>query len=313
MPAVISSPQPSSDRIAFLVLAHSEPRQLLRLCERLGTADDIYVHWDKRAPIDQLHSLKFGKNVRFVEPRLPVFWSDFSVVEATLALMSAALSSGRPYVRLVLLTGVCYPIKPIAELRRFLAGAPAHNNISYADMTTHWDELAWRIDRYNFRRPLCWPYTSHQITNWYANLPEKAVRRLATLAMRSHSRGFRSRFPSLTPYLGSQLFALTPACSAMVLDAVRTDAEFVNFERWTWAPDEHTIHTIVGNSSYETDGVRPYTDEHNLHLGNLHMIRYAYFTMDDVGAIEASDKFFMRKTDPAQSAALFGHIDRYLL
>lgn len=309
----MSPPAPSADRIAFLVLAHSQPQQLQRLCERLGTDDDIYVHWDRRAPVAELRALAFAGNVQFIEPRLPVFWSDFSVVEATLALMAAALQSGRPYVRLVLLTGACYPIKPIASLRQFFAAARGHNNISYADMTTHWDELAWRIDRYNFRRPLCWPYTSNQITNRYANFPEKAVRRLATLALRSCSRGFRDRFPNLTPYLGSQLFALTPACAGMVMDSVRDNGAFYDYERWTWAPDEHAIQTIVGNSSFETDGVRPYTEEHNLHLGNLHMIRYAFFTIADVDPIQASDKFFMRKIDPAQSAALLDHIDRHVL
>src|SRR5688572_2662398 len=108
-------------RMAFLILAHQDLTQLRRLCCALGPDDDIYVHVDRKTILDARTIGAFQPNVTFVMSRVTAHWAHISILEATVKLIEAALESGHDYLRLVLLSGSYYPIRPIAALRqRFL-------------------------------------------------------------------------------------------------------------------------------------------------------------------------------------------------
>jgi Core-2/I-Branching enzyme len=109
----------TNGKIAFLILAHADPKHLHRLCRTLGPKDDIFVHIDKRTDLSSFEGPLIPSNVKFTQRRIPVYWGDISVVEATLILLEEALRSKTPYLRLVLLSGSCYPIKKLEELRKY--------------------------------------------------------------------------------------------------------------------------------------------------------------------------------------------------
>ena len=100
-------------RIAFLILAHGDAPHLERLCHALQP-HPVFLHVDAKAnlPSERLAALP---GVTFVKPSVKVHWGDFSMIEATLALIETARSAGR-FDRFVLLSGACYPVKPISEL-----------------------------------------------------------------------------------------------------------------------------------------------------------------------------------------------------
>src|SRR5262249_52889019 len=107
--------------ISYLVLAHEDPAQLGLLVRRLAASTvRIHVHVDAERDIAPFrHATMDVPNVHFCEPRVRVNWAAFSVVEATLRLIEAALDDCDRCGRLVLLSGADYPIATREEISSF--------------------------------------------------------------------------------------------------------------------------------------------------------------------------------------------------
>ena len=176
-------------KIAFLILAHSDPHMLGRLCRALGTDDDIFIHVDRKTP-NCVFTVPLAPNARIIQPRITVHWADVSVVHATLLLIERALASQDDYQRLVLLSGSCYPIKPVEQLRRYFVQQPTENEIKFANLLEGPRSALRRIARWHFRRPL-----DSKIENEALDAASRAVRKIAYLAGRSFNTGFQGKLP----------------------------------------------------------------------------------------------------------------------
>lgn len=297
-----------ADKIAFLILAHGDPRQLARLCKSLGAHDDIFVHVDGKTP-DSFFSVPLPGNVRFVEPRLDVHWADVSVVHATLRLIESALAYSCDYLRLVNLSGACYPIKPIEQLRHHFVERPDLNEIKYVNLLEGPKGALRRISRWHFRRPLDSTIKSEAVIT-----ASRAVRKLAYLAYRYIDGGFSRYFHDVDPCFGSQWWSLIPAAAEYVLEYSRKAPELLAYMRYCWAPDELYFHTVIANSKYGT-AAQPYTEDLS-GLGNLHIVQRAaskLFQASDLSDVMTSDKFFVRKLMSGVSDQLADAIDAELL
>lgn len=101
--------------IAYLIMAHEINDQLQLLIESLCSDERarIYVHIDAKVVGLGWLSRKIDR-VNVLQDRTVVNWGGFSVVEATLALLNAALAD-KQNERFVLLTGSCFPLRdPVA-------------------------------------------------------------------------------------------------------------------------------------------------------------------------------------------------------
>jgi hypothetical protein len=295
-------------KIAFLILGHTDAHQLARLCAALGPYDDIFIHVDRKTP-DCFFAVPLPSNAQLIQPRIFVQWADVSVVHATLLLIENALSSSGDYLRLVLLSGTCYPIKPIEQLREHFIRQPNRNEIKYVNLLEGPTKALRRISRWHFRRPLIC-----KTQNELLSVANKAVRKVAYLAVRSLDRGFQQYFPDLTPYFGSQWWALTPAAANYALHFSRKTPELLAYMRHCWAPDEIFFHTVLGNSEYAA-GPEPYTQDLS-RVANLHIVQPAaskIFRYCDLPEVMASDKFFVRKLETGASDKLADAIDRKIL
>ena len=298
-----------SEKIAFLILAHTDPKHLYRLCRALGSKDDIFVHVDKRTDLSSFDKMSTPSNVRFTHLRIPVFWGDISVVEATLILLEEALRSKTPYLRLVLLSGSCYPVKAVEQLHKYFF-KKEHIDMVYINMLEH-PELTWRVSRYWFKKPWI-PYLREaRCANRYLVFCDRLVRKLTSNALRPKDRGFRRKFPELVPYFGSQFWSITVECASMILGFVRDHPEFLYYHKYSWAPDEHFFHTIVGNSelSGSSGGAVPY----GTNILNLHIHRPPVLTLDHLEEILVCDKFFARKAATGESDLLLDYLDEHVL
>ena len=325
-------------KIAFLILAHDDPVQLSRLCRALGHGDDIFVHLDKRSSFSFFESHCFDSNVRFLQRRIPVFWGDFSVVEATLTLLEEAMQSKTDYLQLVLLSGSCYPIKHVEKLHQFFMNDEDHINIRYVNILEHQNETM--LDS---RNP--WSvYKRMRRVHSHLEFLDKTARKLISLALKPIESGCRERvpgitrhlaalraraepwawsfsqkFPDLVPYVGNQFWSITPECAKMILQFVRKNPAFLEFHKYSFAPDEHFFHTIIGNSDFSarTNGKVPALGINltNLHaqLNNLHAQRFPVVTIDHLDAILASDNFFVRKAMTGKSDRLLDYLDEHIL
>jgi Core-2/I-Branching enzyme len=102
--------------IAYLILAHNNPGHLARLTQALATENSaIFIHIDKKADIRPFLELA-GENVHFTSKRVPVYWGDYSQIEAILTLIDTAMAGSQRYDYLVLLSGSDYPLRTAAQL-----------------------------------------------------------------------------------------------------------------------------------------------------------------------------------------------------
>jgi len=98
---------------SFLILAHEDEAMLSRLVRRIAPLGRVYVHIDAKTDISQWHCEELP--CTFLTTRVPVYWGDWSIVEATTMLLETAL--GDPSAsRFTLLSGTHYPIISNAQI-----------------------------------------------------------------------------------------------------------------------------------------------------------------------------------------------------
>ena len=97
--------------IAYLILAHNQPLQLLRLIDRLGQPNAwFYIHIDTKSADKEAIKTQFSgrKNVTIISNH-DVNWMGFNMVRATIELLKLTYTSGAGFKYYVLLSGQdCY-------------------------------------------------------------------------------------------------------------------------------------------------------------------------------------------------------------
>jgi hypothetical protein len=291
-------------KIAYLILAHTDPIQLERLVKAIDYHATIFIHVDLKSDIDTFKKIPFPPHVHFIKERTNVFWGGFKMIEATLYLMRAALASQEKFSRIVLLSGLDYPIKPIEFIYDFFVQHPTRQFIKFLDV---------RESEF---------YTS-RIVNYYFKdinlLPVAKLNKVIGKGLEILAKPFKNKIPNnLIPCFGSQWWALTPECVEYALDYVDKNPAFSNFFRYTFAPDEFFFHTIIGNSPFlkDTDGFQKFTGRGTYKMANLHIIHPSlakYYDENDFEEVKNSDKLFVRKVNTALSSKLLDLIDKELL
>src|SRR5687768_11517730 len=107
--------------IAFLVVSHRNPDQVLRLVRALreGRATHVLVHHDqRREPLDEGEVANAGG--RLVQYGLPVEWGNVAYTDMLLAAL-AELAEGVDPDWVAVVSGQDYPLRPLPEFERHLA------------------------------------------------------------------------------------------------------------------------------------------------------------------------------------------------
>lgn len=306
-------------KIAYLILAHTDPPQLQRL---VGSLDDdrstFFIHIDRKADVRPF-TARLGRepNVRFLQERIKVHHGAFSIVQATLRLMEAASRAGG-FDYFVLLSGSDYPIKSNRFIQEYFVGRQGREFIRYVNVL----DTPFLVDKIETMR--------------FHDLPtlermSRAVRRIAggldpgKLASRVLRRRFPDRF---VPYFGSQWWAVTGNCANYILRFAEQNGAFVDFFRFTYAPDEMFFHTVIMNSEF---GARTnQTVEYVRWPGQVQEAREAGDTIKyvdwslgrewpailderDFEALARSPRLFARKFSTSRSLRLIEQINRDLL
>jgi len=223
-------------RIAYLILAHENPAHLEKLVEALAAPSDaIFIHLDAKSDDSRFRRLS---SARFCARRVPVYWGDFSQVEAILVLLQDAVRVG--FDRYVLLSGSDYPVQPMSYIRGFLQSHPATEFINIVSMPSRaagkplslLTKFRHRATTSPFRRAL----------------RSGLVRAGALSRQRDPARGLGG----LQPFAGSTWWAVTHPATKFILDFTAARTRFVRFFHNVTCPDEIFFHTILGNSPFST-------------------------------------------------------------
>lgn len=112
-------------KIAFILLCHKDPEAVIEQAERLTAAGDFTaIHFDGRAKDEHYRMLveKLGgnPNIAFAARRIKCGWGEWSLVEATILAVEAALKAFPKASHFYMLSGDCMSIKSASYTKRFL-------------------------------------------------------------------------------------------------------------------------------------------------------------------------------------------------
>lgn len=314
-PVIEAAPEPrrtesmATPRTAFLILAHTQPEVLLRLCRALETFP-VLVHVDAKSNLAAFRSDRFSPQVSFIENRVRVHWGGWSVVEATLRLIERALDLIPPVRRFVLLSGTCFPTRSVHNLDRFLDKAPYRNLIRAAALHEAGRAQQARLTRY-------WWFDQFDIvarrysTSDVAKLIMRKGLEWSTWPFRKDPNLFRDL---ITPSMGSQWWSLDRDCAKYVVETFRNNPDLVEFFRTSFAPDEIAIHSVIRASRFaaETSALEPWPKNGVAGLANLHLIDPSLtktFDEEDYPRIRSTECWFVRKIALPRSAALIERLE----
>jgi hypothetical protein len=235
-------------RIAYLILAHHQPRHLGAMIERLDDGDGrFFVHLDQKSDIRPFRNAIRSERALFLDKRLPIVWGEWNLVQATLDLLRRAYRES-PSTHYQLLSGDCYPIKSNEEIVAKLTGG----NFNYITINEQMKPGSRFHDRLLYR----WPdrylikFLRRRRSLARLNIPTYAGRLIKRVRGKLDQLTERTLPAGIIPYKGWQWWCLTHDCARYVLDYVDANPRFVQFFRSTLIPDESFFHTIIANSEF---------------------------------------------------------------
>lgn len=276
-------------RIAYVILAHQLPEQLVRLVNRLNTPNALFlIHINRRADDAIFRAARAGladlHNVVFLR-RHKLYWGAFGHVRATIEGLDELDRRSQPFDYVALLTGQDYPIKPATAIERSLAGSDGRSFMAVDRLPGGLADGMDRITYWHSRR-------IGKPRGWHLRLP------------------IRRKFPlKLVPWGGSSYWWLSREAVEYIRDFIARQPGYYRFFKHVDVPDESFFHTILMNSPLADSVV----NDELRHVDWTRKPMPAIFGVDDLELLRNSPKLVARKFDSGVDADILDLIDRELL
>jgi hypothetical protein len=302
-------------KIAYIILAHRYPQQLIRLVNTLYTPSSMFlIHIDKKTDNPQYREMTSGlehlPNLIFLK-RNNCHWGNFGHVRATLTGLTRLVEDQMDFDYCLLLTGQDYPIKSNSYIETFLSNAHERDFVEYCTWPQEW----WpdTVDLIRIRR---WhfggiyydgdPIRVHFRSN---KLWKKAI--IGTLYWSANLMLSERRIPGhLEVFGGSSYWCLSNKSAKLVHSFVNDNPKFLNLYKYAFTPDETMFQTILLNSSLS----------HNIINDNLRLIDWSgeierprIWRKHDIDTIRKSNAIIARKFDATVDSEILDLIDKELL
>ena len=223
-------------KIAFILLCHKDPEAIVKQAERLtATGDYMSIHFDARAKRSHYAQIKAAlgdnPNVTFVKRRVKCGWGEWSLVDATLRAVDAAVKAFPRATHFYMLSGDCMSIKSATYARELLDRYDVDYIESFDYFESDWIKTGMKEERLIYRH--------------FFN--ERKHKRLFYWSYHMQQRlGLKRDVPSdIQMMIGSQWWCLRRRTVEWVLDLARTRKDIMRFFKTTWIPDETFFQTIV--------------------------------------------------------------------
>lgn len=302
-------------KIAYLILAHTDPHQLRRLIQALSVDGQVsfYVHIDARQDLSNFRKeVSDQSNVFFLGERKKIYWAGFSICEAEKLLLKEALSSKVEFDRFVLLSGLDYPLWSNDKMFDYYK---KHPDIIYMmgynlSKVKEPSKIPQRIKTYHFRDL---PIDNAKLRHYIVGGMMKLMNVLPI-----HKKTFiEDDGRQLNIYGGSQWFNIPRSCAEYLLKRM-DNSKVCRYFKTSFAPDELLVQTIIFNSNFRNcaincfeDGIYPGLEK----ITYSHYIEYKggqkVFGLIDYDKLIKSGKMFGRKFQTGISDDLLNRIDEY--
>ena len=223
-------------KIAFILLCHKDPDAIIRQAERLtSTGDYMTIHFDANASAEDYDkirkALSANANVTFAGKRVKCGWGEWSLVQATLNAVKAAVAAYPRATHFYMLSGDCMAIKSADYMHEFLDANDADFIECFDYFKSDWIKTGMKEERLIYRH--------------FFNERKSKKLFYGSMAMQE-KLGLTRKLPrDLEMRIGSQWWCLRRQTVEKVLDFVRTRRDVLRFFSTTWIPDETFFQTIV--------------------------------------------------------------------
>lgn len=316
-------------RIAFLVLNHREPAQLMRLLKTLRLqlpAAPIVVHNDKFRADVAVSELDSIGNVNLLTSDVPGVWGNFNVVESCWRAM-AWMIENLEFDWVILLSSQDYPIKPLATLQDHIAAAGADALLRAKPI----NELRTRAERRDKRRRYLYQYrsvaakgraeqSSGHLRAWLRRHGGLSIDVLNNVQPFFQVYKFPDQMPwsigwraGSTPFsqsepcwFGSHWFGISHRAAEVVTSCCRDRRDYVEYYRRTIIPEESATATLLCNSP------RLRIEPHDVHYVRWTQPKTGHpdiFTVNDFSELLSVPEYFARKFDVAVDSSILDRLD----
>ncbi|HRK42574.1 MAG TPA: DUF5928 domain-containing protein [Gemmobacter sp.] len=223
-------------KIAYILLCHKDPAGIIAQAERLTAAGDyIAIHFDaraKREDYDRIRSALAGnRSVAFAKKRRKCGWGEWSLVDATLQAVQAAVDAFPRATHFYMLSGDCMPIKSAEYAHDFLDREEVDYIESFDFFRSDWIKTGIKDERLIYR-------------HWFNERTQKWL--FYTSMTLQEKFGLQRQIPEdLAVQIGSQWWCLRRRTVEWILDFCRKRQDVMRFFQTTWIPDETFFQTLV--------------------------------------------------------------------
>lgn len=298
-------------RIAYLISAYKDPRQLLRMVatlERPGEAE-FFVHVDANVDIEPFRRLLLpgrAHTVHFTDRRYHVMWGGFNQVRYQREMLRCCLSSGTAFDRIFILTGQDFPLWSHRRLIAELVAHPDREYIKGLNLSTGLvqQHIVERVTIYHLFRDFRWLPLRRVSLALMRFLP---LRKRPWLMVDGHRWDV---------WVASSYMCITSRLARHILRGMES-RQLMDYFKTSYVAEELVIPTIVYNSPYASHCL-PNPDSRYEGLSSLSAVTWfdygkgyiKVWTEQDYDELRRSDMMFARKFETGRSDTLMDRLDR---
>ena len=266
-------------RMAHIIMAYKDPSQIERLVKKLSHPGfDFYIHIDTKFDVAPFEFLTNIDRVYIIKNRIKVRWAGYSFTQGVLNCIEEVLNSGKEYDYINSMSGQDYPLITTQRFHDFFEMHKGKNFFAIEEFGSDWWKQAEiRIDKYHM--------TDFDFKGRYL------VQSLLNLLLP------KRKFPYGYKLYGSNRatwWTMTTECAAYLIKFIKEHPKISGFAKYTWAPDEYLIPTLIMNSSFKDSVVH---DNYRYVDWSKGGPNPKILTVEDFETLSHSDKLLARKFD----------------
>lgn len=305
----------TSIKIAYLISVHKDPIQLGRMIKALYQGENtiFFIHIDAKCNIIDFENCinsACKNNVFFTSNRYWVQWGGFNQVRYQQELLKSCINSGIQFDRVIILTGQDYPLISNDEINNELSKNSKKEYIKGLNISNieNPPKIKKKLILYHFFRDL---KTSYKLKKVLSGL-SRIIMTILPIRKKTYLTIDNAKWPV---YQASAMMCITYDLARYVFDKLN-DKRIINYFKYSFAPDEMVIPTIIFNSPYRVNCSLYEKDSYD-GLKSLSAITYfnygkeiQTFTLDDYNELKHSGKMFARKFATGISDSLMDKFDK---
>ncbi|WP_289041833.1 DUF5928 domain-containing protein [uncultured Aliiroseovarius sp.] len=223
-------------RIAFILLCHKDPDAIINQAIQLTAVGDcMAIHFDASAKAEHYQKIRAAladnPNVTFARKRVKCGWGEWSLVQATLNAVEAALDAFPRATHFYMVSGDCMAIKSAEYTHNFLDASDVDYIESFDYFESDWIKTGMKEERLIYRH--------------FFNERTQKRRFYASFNLQQKLGLTRDVPHDVQVMIGSQWWCLRRRTVEWIVDFTRKRKDVMRFFRTTWIPDETFFQTLV--------------------------------------------------------------------